>query len=334
MIRILATVIATISAFSSVSCSRQPREQSKPETAPDSAVLEIPIGDQTAVFRKVSPQAYKIDYPDFYLLETEVTNRMYREYLRATGQRKDDTDVLKIVENKSFVETLPDGSTVVGYRSSTHETPYSINDKTMIWRDGEYPDGQDEYPVALLMLDNAQSFCDWLSKTHPDRGLFRLPTWNEWMIAAFGSSRGYPWGNNWDRTIVHTSYGYSWDDRPTRTEPVRSRPQGRTPEGLYGMIGNVSEFQIAGDPTNAAYYVVGARSMGGGFDDGIPSSMLDDKPEELKPRKDYWGYYHDSEGREDHMGFRVLLDVKKDRSLIGRAPVFPEQDNQWRTKTE
>jgi len=316
-----------------MSCFSEPPNKRALESAPAPAAIDVSIGGQSAIFRKISPGAYKIDYPDFYFLETEVTNRMYREYLRATGKTKDDTDVLKIVEkrHKPEITTSPDGTTTVSWSGSSGDTPYSVNDKTMIWRDGEYPAGQDEYPATLITLEDAQSFCEWLSQTHPRSGLFRLPTWNEWMIATFGSSRGYPWGDKWDRSLAHTSYGFSTDERPTRTEPVRSRPQGRTPEGLYGMIGNVSEYSMAGDPANQGYFNLGARWLGGGFQDGYPSSRKDDAPEELKPRKEYWGYSHFSDLREDHLGFRVLLDVKQDRSLISRAPVFSQQDNQWRT---
>src|SRR5690606_17757853 len=126
---------------------------------------------------------------------------------------------------------------------------------------------------------DANAFAEWLNKTHPEAGLFRLPTWNEWMVAAYGKARSYPWGNRWDPARAHTSYGIKDDlasdladedqkPRPVRTEPVKARPRGRTPEGLFSMYGNASEYIIDDDPTAGEYFNLGSRWMGGGFTDG------------------------------------------------------------------
>ncbi len=335
MTQIHPCLVGALLACAGLSCSGELPDSPKKKSTLKAEVIEIPVGEQKAIFRRISPSVYGIDYPAYYLLETEVTNRMFREYLRATGKSKDDTEVLKIVQKRApKATTSPDGTLHVEFWSASHQTPYSVNDETTIWHDGEYPAGLDDYPVALLSLEDAQEFCNWLTENHSDQGLFRLPTWNEWMIAAFGSSRGYPWGDKWYRSMTHTWYGYSWDDRPIRAEPVKARPLARTPEGLFGMIGNVSEYLIDGDPANKGFFNLNARWMGGGFEDGMPRDSDAQTREELPPRKDYWGYNHDSASREDHLGFRVLLDVKKNRSLVERAPVFPQQDNEWRTDSE
>jgi hypothetical protein len=64
----------------------EPQGKTALEASRDQDTVAVGIGKQQAIFRKISPDVYKIDYPEFYLLETEVTNRMYREYLRATGK--------------------------------------------------------------------------------------------------------------------------------------------------------------------------------------------------------------------------------------------------------
>jgi formylglycine-generating enzyme required for sulfatase activity len=266
MTRIWMLTVAAFLACADVAFSSEP---------PASNTREVKVGEVQVTFRKISPRAYKIDYPDFYVLETEMTNRMFHQYLRATKQRKDDTEVLKIVRKREASQSFSSG-----------DVPYSVEDESTIWRDGEYPRGLDDHPVALVTLEDATGFCQWLTKTQPDLGHFRLPTWNEWMIAAYGSTRSYPWGEKWDRSLAHTSYGYSGDDHKTRTEPVKARPKGRTPEGLFGMLGNVSEYIVDGDPTSEDYFNLGARWMGGSFDDGRVFFM--DKPQELSPREDYW----------------------------------------------
>jgi hypothetical protein len=229
MTRLQGFATLALLACANLSCSAEPQEKTAVEPPHAQSTVAVAIGKQQAIFRKITPEAYKIDYPDFYLLETEVTNRMYREYLRAIGQSKDDTEVLATVREReskrSETVTSADGITHFVYTSlSTGGTPYSVNDKGMIWRDG--------------------------------------------------------------------------------------------------------------DPTNAEYFNLGARWMGGGFEDGIPISLKEGDVEQMEPRKDYWGYSHDSGLREDHVGFRVLLDLKKDLRLIDCPRFFPQEDTQWQTDGE
>ncbi len=54
----------------------------------------------TLVFRRVSPAAEQLDYPDFSVLETEVTNAQFKAYLDATNRTKDDSEVLRIIEER------------------------------------------------------------------------------------------------------------------------------------------------------------------------------------------------------------------------------------------
>ncbi len=301
----------------------------QPDEKAEQNSLEIEVGEARAIFVKVSPRNHEIDYPDFYLQETEVTNRMFREYLRATSKTKDDSEVIKIVRDRA-PKTDKDGAIVVEF--STGGIPYDVRDEKMTWRDGDFPRGTEEHPVALVTLSEAHAFCEWLSKTHPGKGLFRLPTWNEWMIAAYGSSRHYPWGDQWDHNLVHTSYGHAWDERQRRTEAAKGRPKGNTPEGLYGMLGNVAEYIADEDATNGDYFNLGARWMGASFDDGVP--ILGNGQKGIDPRQDYWGYSHHAQMRVDDVGFRVLLDTKNDRSLVTRARVFKQRNNAWREKQE
>ena len=142
------------------------------------------IGAAEAVFKLIQPKADGIDYPDFYVLETKVTNQQYEQFLNESKRSKDDSDVLEIVKQRE-----------ASGRFSTGDVPYSVEDPASIWRKSQFPAGQDSFPVSLVTLQDAKDFCKWLSSKNPKHGLFRLPTWNEWMIAAYGRNRKYPWGD-------------------------------------------------------------------------------------------------------------------------------------------
>ena len=135
----------------------------------------------TLVFRRISPENQQIKYPEFFVLETEVTNKQFKAYLDEKKQTKDDTDVLEIIRERKKSRVF-----------STGGISYKIEDETAIWKDGSYPVGLDDPPVTLVTLHDASNFAKWLNKKH-ENVTIRLPTWNEWMITAYGKSRKYPW---------------------------------------------------------------------------------------------------------------------------------------------
>ena len=301
--------------------------QQTTEADPNVKSFEI-AKDVTLVFRKISPKSQEIEYPEFFVLETEITNRQFKAYLDDKKLTKDDTDVLKIVREREKSRSL-----------STGDVPYRIEDEDTIWRKGAYPKGLDNHPVTLITLHDATNFANWLCEKHKNI-TFRLPTWNEWMITAYGKSRKYPWGDDWGTSKFHSSHGfkreYSIDKTsskpaPKRTENVDARKSGITPEGIYGMLGNAGEYIIGSDPTNENYFNLGSRSMGGGFTDRVWS--FDDKLHPLRPRQDYWGYSHHATGRKCDLGFRLVLVVNNNDSMLSHERLFKQNDTAWMTET-
>lgn len=126
------------------------------------------------------------------------------------------------------------------------------------WPEGQYPMGQDDYPVVGVSWNEANAFCRWADK--------RLPTEAEWEKACRGmEGLSFPWGNRWDASRLNVDLtqhvaGESgeellpWHDawalvqaRPdSGTEPhlrpVGSYPDGASPFGMLDASGNASEW--------------------------------------------------------------------------------------------
>ncbi len=106
------------------------------------------------------------------------------------------------------------------------------------WRDGTYPEGQDDRPVVGINWYEASAYARWIGK--------RLPTDPEWVKAAcwpvtvpgaLPLQRKYPWGDSMDRSLANI-----WGSGPGQIVPVTQFTGGMSVGGVYGLIGNVWEW--------------------------------------------------------------------------------------------
>jgi formylglycine-generating enzyme required for sulfatase activity len=90
------------------------------------------------------------------------------------------------------------------------------------------------YPVVNVTLFQASIYCQWLGQ--------RLPNQFEWERAARGPDLSdWPWGNSKEPTPETANL--PWNEySPTGLLPVDSNSAGKSPEGIYNLVGNATEW--------------------------------------------------------------------------------------------
>jgi formylglycine-generating enzyme required for sulfatase activity len=160
----------------------------------------------------------------------------------------------------------------------------------------------DNYPVVNVNWSEAETYCKWRDA--------RLPTEAEWEKTARGiGGRTYPWGN-----LLDCSFANYFDIGGTQcfvigdTTPADKYVKGVSPFGVYGLVGNVSEW--VSDWYSENYYSASAPYNPQGAESGkyrvIRGGSWKDDATSMLPTIRNW---YNPESSSNTIGFRCAKDV-------------------------
>jgi formylglycine-generating enzyme len=281
------------------------RSEKSREASPTTQMLFIP----GSTFRMGSDRHYPEEAPvhrvtvdGFWMDRTPVTNRQFREFVRATGH-------VTVAERRPDPKDYPGALPHMLYAGSLVFTPPNHPADLRFWgewwtlmrgADWRHPygpkstiSGLDNHPVVHVTFADALAYAHWAGKD--------LPTEAEWEFAARGGHDGaeFAWGdeftpgghqmaNTWQGDFPRQNLA---QDGFERTSPVTAFP----PNGysLYDMIGNVwewtSDFYAAKHPADAAKACCIPENPRGGRED---ESFDPCQPEIRIPRRVLKGGSH------------------------------------------
>ncbi|MDP4006062.1 formylglycine-generating enzyme family protein [Methylobacterium sp. NEAU K] len=195
--------------------------------------------------------AHRVTVDGFWIDEAPVTNRRFRDFVRATGYR---TVAESPPDPKDYPGAQPDMLYAGSLAFSPPRQPGDMRDWTRWWTfvrganwrhpygPGSSIKGLDDHPVVHVALRDVEAYAAWAGKG--------LPTEAEWEFAARGGLDGaeYAWGdvfspagrlmaNTWQGDFPHLNTA---PRTYKRTTPVGSFPPNGY--GLFDMIGNVWEW--------------------------------------------------------------------------------------------
>ena len=225
----------------------------RPEQSTPLNMIWIPGGAFCMGSDKHYPEeapAHRVSVDGFWIDRTPVTNRQFKEFIRATGY-------VTVAEIPPDPKNYPGALPHMLYAGSLVFTPpnhpvdlknwgewWSLM-KGANWRRPYGPKSNinalDNHPVVHVAFADALAYAKWAGKD--------LPTEAEWEFAARGGLDGaeFAWGddftsggrhraNTWQGNFPHESC----DDGFDRTSPVLTFPANGY--GVYDMIGNVWEW--------------------------------------------------------------------------------------------
>jgi eukaryotic-like serine/threonine-protein kinase len=175
-----------------------------------------PLQQSVQLFETPVPGSSELD--DFFIDRYEVTNRQYKEFVDKGGYQKREYWKEKFVKNGkeiSWENALKEFVDQVGQPGPS------------TWQAGDYPEGQEEYPVSGVSWYEAAAYAEFVGKS--------LPTTSHWGIARGNYTAMIQCVNYLDLFAASSNFAGKGP------APVGSYSS-VTPYGTYDMPGNVREW--------------------------------------------------------------------------------------------
>ena len=194
---------------------------------------------------------HRVSVDGFFMDATEVTNREFERFVRATGYI---TVAERVPRAEDFPGAPPEALVPGSAVFTPTEGPVPLDSHFRWWRyqkganwqcpegPGTSIEGRASDPVVHVAYEDAEAYARWSGK--------RLPTEAEWEFAARGGRAGdlYPWGNDLkpEGRFVANIYTGRFPSMDTGVDGFKGiAPVGRFPPnpfGLHDMGGNVWEW--------------------------------------------------------------------------------------------
>lgn len=241
--------------------------------------------------------AHLVRVDGFWMDETPVTNKQFKEFVEATGYitTAEKAPTLEEIMSQVPPGTAPPAADLLVpaslvFKPSDGPVPLNSNRYWWEWKRGaswKHPlgpdssiEGKDDHPVVQVSWYDANAYAKWANK--------RLPTEAEWEFAAYGGRKdiAYVWGNEefseenpqvniWQGTFPYKS---SKANGYFGTTPVKNFPP--NPYQLYDMTGNVWEW--CSDLYHAKYFAEEAKNEVSINPKGPAKSFDPDEPYAVK----------------------------------------------------
>lgn len=230
---------------------------------------EFLMGSENIDAKEDEKPIHHVKVNGFWMDETPVTNRQFREFVEATGYV---TTAEKVPTLEEIMAQVPPGTTPppkellvpasLVFKPTKGPVSFRTNRAWWEWKPGanwRHPlgpessiEGKEDHPVVQVSWFDAVAYAKWAGK--------RLPTEAEWEFAAYGGNKGikYVWGNeefSEEKPQANIWQGYFpfksiKEDGYCGTTPVKTFPTNGY--GLYDMAGNV--WQWCADLYHHSYY--------------------------------------------------------------------------------
>ena len=201
-------------------------------------MLEIPAGEF------IYQEGQKLSLPAFFIDEYEVTIGQYAEFLSYLEQHPDEAAKFDHSDQPVGKSHVPAGWADQNFANGPM---YGYYARATRW--GKYQDAPLDVNCPVFGVDwfDAFAYAKWKGR--------RLPTEQEWEKAARGTQGFvYPWGN--EPNPARANSGSDFDPNPKkggeldgyeRSSPVDAKQGDKSPFGVMGMAGNVSEWTESRD---------------------------------------------------------------------------------------